>query len=108
MERAIHLDFNDVEKMSKIKFDGIIKNVEVVYNKLLAADLVVFYCYAASTRSPAVMALYLDALTQATSKPTAYKKDQKVLLLAGGIHSYQRIPDAPGRKFSLVNWDAVV
>ena len=67
----------------KIKFDALVEKVPATFDKLAAADVVVFYCMYAQERSPATMHAYQKAMTarpRAGSNPNQY-----VLLLSDGI-----------------------
>lgn len=82
--------------MSLTKFNSVIKTKRNVYNKIGGADLVVIYCKQASDRSPTIMALYQDAVSNVATRPEIYNPNQTVLLLAGGIKAYtEDVSDGP-------------
>lgn len=91
---AIHMDMA-TNTMAPAKFNTVIKSVPAVYNKLGSAELVVFYCSLAATRSPAVMSYYKRAVLALETQPATYNKTQLVLLLEGGISAYTALGGLP-------------
>ncbi|KAJ5150902.1 uncharacterized protein N7482_010154 [Penicillium canariense] len=87
---AIHIDMVGAH-LSQAKFNAVIKAKPDVYNKIGGAELVVIYCSYGSLRSPTIMALYEDAVSDVDTRPLVYNDDQYVLLLEGGIHAYEAV-----------------
>ena len=81
---------------AKIRFDALVEKVPATFDKLAAADVVVFYCSHANVRSPATMHAYQKAMI---ARPRAGSNpNQHVLLLSDGINGYMEIKGAPGSK----------
>lgn len=91
-----------VNTLAPTKFNDVIKSVPAVYNKLGSAELVVFYCSVAATRSPAVMSYYKRAVLAPETQPSTYNKNQLVLLLDGGVTAYTALGGLPNRKYILL------
>lgn len=83
------------------KFNAVIRNAPLVYNKLGAAELVVFYCFYGASRSPTIMTLYNRAVANPATQPATYNANQIVLLLDGGINAYQQLGNLPNSKPSV-------
>ena len=93
---ALHMDLVGAG-WAQMKFDSIVEKVPTTFDKLAAADMVVFYCSYAAERSPATMHAYQKAMT---AKPRAGSNpNQHIVLLDEGINGYMKLKDAPGSKW---------
>ena len=81
----------------QLNFETIVEKVPTTFDKLVAADLVVFYCSYAAERLPATMHAYEKAMT---AKPRAGSNPhQHIVLLDEGGKGYMKLKDAPGSKW---------
>lgn len=94
---ALHLYIKTMLENGLVQFQKIIAQVPAVFNDLAHADMVVFYCYVGSARSPGTLGLYQQALA---ARPIGEKKaDQLIVVLDGGMTAYNKLGDAPEREY---------